>query len=95
MRTRTLLMAAATLTVLAISAPARAQIQVLIPGDIQPPIYADLDRGFQPHTDEWAAIRLDRSRTSTSTPAGPGCINATRPPSGATRTARIPPNGDL
>jgi len=61
MRTRTLLMAAATLNVLAISAPARAQIQVLIPGDIQPPIYADLDRGFQPHTDEWAAIAFYRS----------------------------------
>lgn len=58
---RPLIAPAALLAVLAVSAPAQAQVHLRLPDDIQPPIYAALDRGFLPHTDEWAVVVFYRS----------------------------------
>jgi hypothetical protein len=49
------------LSVFGISAPVQAQIHLRVPDDIQPPVYAALDRGFLPHTDEWAVVVFYRS----------------------------------
>ena len=43
----------------------QAQIHINIPEDRQPPFYANFDRGFMPHTDEWAVVIFYRS---------PGCV---------------------
>ncbi len=62
MQSRTPLKAAAmVLSVFAVSAPAQAQIQLRVPDDIQPPVYAAVNRGFLPHTDEWAVVVFYRS----------------------------------
>jgi hypothetical protein len=62
MQARTPLMATAVmLAVLAVSAPAQAQVHLRVPDDIQPPLYAALEREFLPHTDEWAVVVFYRS----------------------------------
>jgi hypothetical protein len=62
MQARTPLMATAVmLAVLAVSASAQAQIHLRVPDESQPPFYAALDRGFLPHTDEWAVVVFYRS----------------------------------
>jgi len=53
--------AAMTLAALALATPAQAQIHTRVPDDGQPPLYAIFDRGFQPHTDEWAVVVFYRS----------------------------------
>jgi hypothetical protein len=50
-----------TLVALTLSMVARAQVHQQIPEDIQPPVYAALDRGFMPHTEEWAVVIFYRN----------------------------------
>ena len=50
-----------TLVALTLSTVAEAQIHLQIPEDRQPPIYATLDRGFMPHTEEWAVVIFYRT----------------------------------
>ena len=66
-RTR-LMLVGAMAAVLGASAPLQAQIHQRIPEDIQPPFYAALAHGFEPHTDEWAVIAF--YRTPECIPAG-------------------------
>lgn len=50
-----------TLVALTLSTVAQAQIHLQIPEDLQPPIYANFDRGFMPHTEEWAVVIFYRT----------------------------------
>ena len=50
-----------TLVALTLSMVARAQVHRQIPEDQQPPFYATFDRGFMPHTEEWAVVIFYRS----------------------------------
>ena len=56
-----LMTATLVLAVLAVSAPAQAQIHLRIPEDGQPPIYANVARGFLPHANGWAVVVFYRS----------------------------------
>jgi hypothetical protein len=47
---------AAMLATLSLGTVAEAQVHVDVPGDRQPPIYANFNRDFMPHDDEWAVI---------------------------------------
>jgi hypothetical protein len=51
----------ATLVALTLSTVAQAQIHLQIPEDRQPPFYANFDRGFMPHTEEWAVVLFYRT----------------------------------
>jgi hypothetical protein len=53
-----LVFAVVTLTPSTVS---QAQIHLQIPEDRQPPIYANFDRGFMPHTEEWAVVIFYRT----------------------------------
>jgi hypothetical protein len=46
---------------LTLSMVARAQVHRQIPEDQQPPYYATIDRGFMPHTEEWAVVIFYRT----------------------------------
>jgi hypothetical protein len=50
-----------SLVALTLSTVAQAQIHLQIPADRQPPIYAAFDRGFMPHTEEWAVVIFYRT----------------------------------
>jgi hypothetical protein len=52
---------AVSLLALTLRTVAQAQIHLQIPEDRQPPIYAALDRGFMPHTEEWAVVIFYRN----------------------------------
>lgn len=58
---RRLIGVALTLVVLGVAAPVQAQIHLNVPEDIEPPVYAALDRGFLPHTEEWAVVVFYRT----------------------------------
>jgi hypothetical protein len=49
------------LVALTLSMVARAQVHRQIPEDQQPPFYATFDRGFMPHTEEWAVVIFYRT----------------------------------
>jgi len=51
----------ATLVVLTLSTVAQAQIHLEVPEDRQPPIYANFNREFMPHTEEWAVVIFYRN----------------------------------
>ena len=50
-----------TVVALTLSMVARAQVHRQIPEDQQPPYYATIDRGFMPHTEEWAVVIFYRT----------------------------------
>jgi len=50
-----------TLVVLTLSTVAQAQIHLEVPEDRQPPIYANFNREFMPHTEEWAVVIFYRN----------------------------------
>ena len=56
-----------TLVALTLSMVAQAQVHQQVPEDILPPVYAAFDRGFMPHTEEWAVVIFYRT---------PACVPA-------------------
>ena len=50
-----------TLVTLTLSIVAQAQIHLQIPEDRQPPFYANFNREFMPHTEEWAVVIFYRN----------------------------------
>jgi len=65
-----------TLSIFAVSAP--AQVITFTPPDPGPPIYAILEPGFVPHTDEWAAVVFVRD--TACVPAGFNLLNVVNIP---------------